>query len=97
MYIFEDDTVVIPKRTSWFEEVNGTETIPLRERELYKEDWLGLKRLDKAGGLHFRSITAEHMDIPESVLNETMTDYFGPYKRKFGGKAISNDESMLEL
>ena len=97
MYMFEDDTVVIPKRTSWFEEVNGTETIPLRERELYKEDWLGLKRLDKAGGLHFRSITAEHMDIPESVLNETMTDYFGPYKRKFGGKAISNDESMLEL
>lgn len=83
MYMFEDDTVVIPKRTSWFEEVNGTEIVPLRERELYKEDWLGLKRLDKKGGLHFRSITGEHMEIGEHVLNETMTDFLGPYKRKF--------------
>jgi palmitoyl-protein thioesterase len=84
MYMFEDDTVVIPKTTSWFQEVNGTEIIPLRERELYKQDWLGLKRLDDNGGLHFRSITAEHMEIPEDVLNNTIVDFFGPYKRKFG-------------
>jgi palmitoyl-protein thioesterase len=95
MYMFEADTVVIPKSTSWFQEANGTETIPLRERELYKEDWLGLKRLDKKGGLHFKTIAdAEHMDIPEDVLNKTIVDFFGPYKRKFESGAADLGLSM---
>ncbi|KAK0386023.1 hypothetical protein NLU13_5860 [Sarocladium strictum] len=97
MYMFEDDSVVIPKSTSWFQEVNGTETIPLRERELYKQDWLGLKRLDEKGGLHFLSITGEHMAIPEDVLNKTMVDFFGPYKRKFGSSGPAGEALSPEL
>lgn len=83
MYLFEDDTTVVPKETSWFEEVNGTEIIPLRARKLYTEDWIGLRELDRKGGIKFRSITGEHMNISEQTLNETITDFFGPYKRKF--------------
>lgn len=83
MYLFEDDTTVVPKETSWFEEVNGTETIPLRARKLYTEDWIGLRDLDRKGGLKFRSITGEHMNISEQTINETISDFFGPYKRHF--------------
>ena len=85
MYTFEDDKTVVPRETSWFAEVNGTDPgiTPLRERQLYKEDWLGLRRLDEKGGLRFRSITGEHMQISDEALNETMTDFFGPYERKF--------------
>ncbi|UKZ82713.1 hypothetical protein TrVFT333_010508 [Trichoderma virens FT-333] len=32
MYMFEDDTTVVPKQTSWFTEVNGTEVIPSESR-----------------------------------------------------------------
>ena len=95
MYIFEDDTTVVPKRTSWFEEVNGTKTIPLRERALYKEDWLGLKAIDKRGGLRFRSITGDHMQIPEQVLNDTMVDFFGPFKRSFEPEILFEVESVM--
>ncbi|KAH6894581.1 palmitoyl protein thioesterase [Thelonectria olida] len=93
MFMFEDDTTAIPKESSWFEEVNGTETIPLRARKLYQEDWLGLRELDRKGGLTFRSITGEHMQITEQVLNDTMIDFFGPYDRKFASQYASGFES----
>lgn len=83
LYMFEDDTTVVPRETAWFEEVNGTESTPLRARDVYRQDWLGLRKLDRKGGLRFRSITGEHMQIPEQVLNETLADFFGPFGRKF--------------
>lgn len=83
MYMFEDDTTAIPKESSWFEEVNGTETTPLRARAIYQEDWLGLRELDRKGGLSFRSITGEHMQLTEQVLNDTMAEFLGPYDKKF--------------
>jgi len=84
MYMFDDDTTVIPKETSWFEEVNGTEVTPLRARSLYTEDWLGLRRLDRKGGLKFRVVPeADHMQIPIDLLNQTFAEFFGPYKKTF--------------
>ncbi len=85
MFLFEDDTMVHPRESSWFGEVSAEtqESVPLRKRQIYKEDWLGLRELDDKGALVFRSITADHMQIPEAVLNETMRDFFGPSKRKF--------------
>lgn len=85
MFLFEDDTMVHPRESSWFGDVDPDtrESVPLRERQMYREDWLGLRELDEKGALVFRSITADHMQIPEKVLNETMRDFFGPWKRKF--------------
>jgi palmitoyl-protein thioesterase len=65
MLQFDQDTTVVPKRSSWFESyalandssastVPGApkvETIPLRQSEIYLEDRLGLKTLDKRGAL----------------------------------------------
>ncbi|KAF5017813.1 hypothetical protein F66182_10227 [Fusarium sp. NRRL 66182] len=83
MWMFEDDNLVVPKESSWFEEVNGTETIPLRARKLYQEDWLGLRELDRNGGLRFLSAPGEHLENMEELLNKTIADYFGPWKRTF--------------
>lgn len=93
MYLFENDTVSIPKESSWFGQVhaNGRYT-PLKERKLYKEDWLGLKALDKKGALSFRTIDGEHMQIPVKVLNETMTEFLGPFKKA----AVSVDDFISE-
>lgn len=84
MYIFEDDTTVIPKESGWFAEVNATsgEVTPLRERRLYAEDWLGLRRLDDKGGLVFRSHPGGHMQLEEKVMREAFRDFFGPEREK---------------
>jgi Palmitoyl protein thioesterase. len=84
MYMFEDDKTVIPKESSWFHDVNGTEVTPLRQRRLYTEDWLGLRELDKKGGLYFRTAPGEHMELSEELLVEAFGDFFGPLNRHAG-------------
>ncbi|PSR80970.1 Alpha/Beta hydrolase protein [Coniella lustricola] len=96
MYMFDDDKTVIPRETGWFAEVNGTEITPLRSRPIYKEDWLGLKELDRKGGLHFRTTPGEHMQLDEVTLNNTFREFFGPLskhkKTASFGKAGPTDE-----
>jgi len=64
MYKFTEDTVVVPKDSSWFAFYadNSLSTIiPLQQQPTYTEDWIGLKTLDEAGKLHFETSPFEHM------------------------------------
>ena len=83
LFMFEDDTTVIPKETAWFEDVEGTENIPLRATKLYTEDWLGLRELDRKGGIKFRLTPGDHMQLSEATLNATLEEFFGPFKKSF--------------
>ncbi|KAI0534024.1 palmitoyl-protein thioesterase 1 [Xylaria digitata] len=80
LYIFEDDTTVIPKETGWFEDVDGDESTPLRARKLYTEDWIGLRALDRKGGLKFKTTPGEHMQLTDETLTEAFNEFFGPFK-----------------
>ncbi|KAK2616911.1 hypothetical protein QQS21_000289 [Conoideocrella luteorostrata] len=83
MYLFANDTVSIPKESSWFGEITGDGNhTPLKEQPIYKEDWLGLKKLDEKGALKFKTIEGDHMQIPAQVLNDTLTEFLGPFKGK---------------
>jgi palmitoyl-protein thioesterase len=81
MYVFESDETVIPKETGWFEEVIGDEVIPLRARKIYKEDWIGLRALDRKGGLKFMDAPGGHMQLSDSVLTKAFKEYLGPYEK----------------
>ncbi|KAI9693151.1 MAG: hypothetical protein M1822_005147 [Bathelium mastoideum] len=93
MYRFTDEDAVIPPESTWFADVwqkpppDGSDkeegeriVTPLKKRKLYKEDWLGLKELDRRDGLEFRSIPGKHMQIGEKALREAFQKYFGPPK-----------------
>lgn len=86
MFVFENDTTVIPKESGWFAEVNATsgDVTPLRERTMYKEDWVGLRKLDRKGGLVFKTTPGDHMQLEEDILKETFETYFGPDKTLAG-------------
>ncbi|KAI1006076.1 hypothetical protein K3495_g2150 [Podosphaera aphanis] len=81
MYVFDGDQVVSPKESGWFTEVNGSSLIPLRERQMYKEDWLGLKALDERGALKFESTPGPHMSLDEKILETAFKRYFGSCKK----------------
>lgn len=83
MYMFEDDTTLIPKESAWFEEVNGTVSTPLRGTRLYSEDWLGLRELDRKGAIDFKRVPGGHMQVSDKDLKEAMGAYFGPYGKEF--------------
>ena len=78
MYVFANDTTVVPKESGWFAEVNttSTEVTKLQDRPIYKEDWLGLKSLDKDGKLHFRTIVGGHMQFGEDTIEDVAKEYF---------------------
>ena len=80
MYVFTEDQTVVPKESGWFAEVNATtgEVTHLRNRTLYEEDWLGLRKLDEKGGLVFREMEGKHMELDEEVLADIFAEFFGP-------------------
>ena len=82
MFLFDDDKTVTPKETSWFAEVNATseEVTLLKDRPIYKEDWLGLKALDEKDGLVFETLKGDHLQISRKELKGVMKTYFGPTK-----------------
>ena len=59
------------------------QSLPLRARKIYYEDWIGLRTLDRKGGLKFRSVPGDHMEITEKTLNETIAEFFGPFGKTF--------------
>jgi palmitoyl-protein thioesterase len=84
MYKFDEDSTVVPPESEWFAEVNETtsEVYPLKDRKIYKEDWLGLKRLDMKGGLVFRIAPGPHMHITNELLEEVFKEFYGPAFKK---------------
>ncbi|RVX70982.1 hypothetical protein B0A52_06140 [Exophiala mesophila] len=98
MVVFNDDRTVIPKESGWFAEVNATSSTvtPLRERPIYKEDWIGLKKLDEKGALEFVTVQGEHMQLADNDLKKLFGEYFGTAGKKFE-KSKTDDESEWKV
>ncbi|KAL8696678.1 MAG: hypothetical protein Q9201_007538 [Fulgogasparrea decipioides] len=79
MYMFLEDTTVVPKESAYFADYNKTsdEITWLKDREMYKEDWLGLKWLDGKKRLVFEVADGGHMQLSEELLKDTFKRYFG--------------------
>jgi palmitoyl-protein thioesterase len=87
MYMFREDQTVVPKESSWFAQVNTTTSNVtwLRERTIYKDDWLGLKKLDERGALDFELAPGKHMQLDDQILGQAFVKYFAP-EDSFSGK-----------
>jgi palmitoyl-protein thioesterase len=105
MYLFEDDTTVIPKESGWFAYTNGTDgsVTELRDRTIYKEDWIGLKALDKKGGLHFKTTEGGHMTLGDEVLTEVFESWFSKERGSWDVENVSfgwdknTEQEVIEL
>ncbi|CAM8935494.1 hypothetical protein QQ045_012910 [Rhodiola kirilowii] len=78
LIMFEHDTVLIPKETSWFGYYPDGAFSPIlsaNETTLYIEDWIGLKTLDEAGKVKFVSVPGNHLEISESGMQEYIVPY----------------------
>ncbi|CAO2653742.1 Nn.00g031530.m01.CDS01 [Neocucurbitaria sp. VM-36] len=98
LYLFEDDTTVIPKESGWFAYTNSSsgEVTGLRDRQLYKEDWIGLRKLDEKGGLHFKTTEGGHMQLSDEVLTDVFKTYFSPGKESWSG-VLEEVQEVVEL
>ncbi|XP_028062015.1 palmitoyl-protein thioesterase 1-like [Camellia sinensis] len=56
---FENNTVLVPKETSWFgfcPDGALRPVLPPQQTKLYIEDWIGLKNLERAGKVKYISV-----------------------------------------
>lgn len=99
MYTFEEENVVKPPESSSFGQVNVTsgQVTPLRERQIYLDDWLGLKKLDEKGGLVFRTTPGKHMQIEEKTLREAFEVYMKPEEESVKACLSTPDGPQLPI
>lgn len=77
MYIFEKDTVVVPKESGWFalhDPTTSSKIKYLKDLSLYREDRLGLKKLDEQGKLYFRMLPGEHLKLSNEFIKNELAD-----------------------
>ncbi|KAF3904798.1 Dolichyldiphosphatase [Dactylellina cionopaga] len=76
LYQFDEDETIHPKESVWLAEVTEEgEVTWLTDREMYKQDWLGLKKLNEAGKMKFLKTPGPHMHITDDLLKEVFTKY----------------------
>lgn len=73
---FLQDTTVVPKQSSMFGDMDyfGNE-INWRDTRLYRDDLIGLRKLDQAGKVTMLEIDDEHMRIPEDMIHHIAKTY----------------------
>ena len=66
------DDVVAPWQSTFFGAAEGSdEVVPLRERRLYEDDWIGLRALDERGGLAVHDCHCAHRAF-DAALGDRM-------------------------
>jgi len=77
LVMFSEDTVVVPKESSWFgfyEDNSVSVMIPYNQTQLYIQDRIGLKSLDVAGKLKFDSCPGNHMQFTLDWFKQHVTN-----------------------
>ena len=77
LVMFSEDTVVYPKESEWFQQLNQdlVTVQALEDSTFYKEDFIGLKALIEAGKVEYVSIAGDHLQFSEQDIDT----YFIPF------------------
>nr|AIN34691.1 fatty alcohol acetyltransferase [Agrotis segetum] len=72
---FDNDTIVQPRETEWFgfyEPGQSKKMLPMQETRVYKEDRLGLKKMEKEGKLVLISTEGDHLRFSDKWFIENI-------------------------
>ncbi|KAI9076470.1 hypothetical protein K1719_041456 [Acacia pycnantha] len=72
LIMFENETVLIPKETSWF---GYYQDGSFDTTKLYIEDWIGLKSMDEGGKVKFISVEGDHLQISDKDIKTYVVPY----------------------
>lgn len=84
LVLFSQDKTVVPKESAWFgsyapthEDTGDATLIPMRQQPLYTEDRIGLRTLDKRGGVALKACEGEHMQITKDCWEPLVQEFVG--------------------
>ncbi|KAJ8526738.1 hypothetical protein K7X08_029215 [Anisodus acutangulus] len=97
LIMFEHDTILIPKETSWFgyyPDGAFEPILPAQQTPLYTEDWIGLKTLDDAGKVIYVKVAGNHLEISSSDMRKHVVPYLAGKKNASADGSSVNVERM---
>jgi palmitoyl-protein thioesterase len=74
---FDRDSIVDPKESAWlyFYAENSNQIVKFNETDIYRQDSLGLQKLEEEGKIIFESIDAEHVQVTDKDIDEKVIPY----------------------
>lgn len=86
LVMFTEDSVVYPKESEWFQELNSFMKVePLEKSAFYQSDLIGLKTLNDAGKVQFVPIVGDHLQFTD----QDVTDIFVPFLMQGPGEQVA--------
>lgn len=94
---FKNDTVVVPRDSAWFYEAADNEgsVMPVKETALYKEDWIGLRALDKDGRVAWEEADGNHMEIDKEHFVKLIKKYLVDAKEE-GSSTLLRGQGLMQ-
>jgi palmitoyl-protein thioesterase len=76
LIMFSNDTMIYPKETAWFHELQADGTIlPVEQTEFYKNDYIGLKTLNEAGKVKFVEFDGDHLQFSYEQIETVIAPF----------------------
>jgi palmitoyl-protein thioesterase len=74
---FDQDTVIYPKETAWFQslDTDGKTVLPLNGTQFYQEDFIGVKALNEAGKIQFVTLPGDHLSFSTDDIKNTFIPF----------------------
>lgn len=73
---FDQDTVIYPKETAWFQSLDKDgNVLPLNGTDFYNEDWIGVKALNEAGKIQFVTLPGDHLSFTTEDIENTFVPF----------------------
>ncbi|ODQ66604.1 alpha/beta-hydrolase [Nadsonia fulvescens var. elongata DSM 6958] len=94
LIMFEDDEMIKPKESAWFWEFNQStkKSIKLEDRDIYKQDWIGLKQLDQKNGIVYMLVGGGHMEVTDELVTFIAKAYLGKPANLEGTNQLSQPD-----
>ena len=87
---FDRDITVVPRDSAWFADVDADgRLVGMRDTELFREDWIGLRALDDRGALVLATAPGAHMQISREWFQESVVDAYLRGEDEEGGLETS--------
>ncbi|KAF7637727.1 hypothetical protein Mgra_00002702 [Meloidogyne graminicola] len=94
---FLKDEEIQPKESAWFGFYSENDTekiIPMEQTNLYKQDLIGLKTLEKTGRLHFLSINGKHLHITSGIFTAEIINKYLKTETKLSSNEFEEEDDL---
>ena len=74
--MFDKDTVVYPKETAWFQQLDKQmNVLPLNATDFYNDDYIGLKAMNDQKKVQWVSFDGDHLQFTTDDIKKTIIPF----------------------